>query len=987
VPACPSCGHQNNERAKFCEECGAALEAAPAPREQRKTVTALFCDVTGSTALGESTDPEALRALLARYFERMKGILEAHGGTVEKFIGDAVMAVFGVPQVHEDDALRACRAAVEMRDALPDLDLQARIGLNTGEVVAGTEERLATGDAVNVAARLEQAAQPGEILIGEGTLELVRDAVESEPVERLELKGKAAAVAAHRLRAVLGELERAHVTRFVGRRTETELVQAAWRRASEERACQLITIVGEAGVGKSRLVAEALASIPARVVRGRCLSYGDGITYWPVVEVLKRLDALPSDETAASALQSLLGENDRTTSAEEIAWAFRKLLEEQAPLMCVFDDLQWAEDTLFDLIEHVALFSGGSPLLLVCMARPELSQRRAEWEISVRLGPLPREAVDELIPDGIGDELRERIERAAGGNPLFVQEMVAMASDSEDEVVVPPNLQALLGARLDQLATDERAVLERGAIEGEVFHRGSVQALSGNGQVTERLAALVRKALVRPDRSQLRGDDAFRFRHLLIRDAAYDALPKATRAELHERFALWLVEHGADLVELDEILGYHLEQAWQYRKELGLDPDPDLARRAKDHLVSAGRRAILRADFLAARVLLVRASALVPEDLIEWFQFELVDVEFHLNARESERMAHALAGRARLAEDELGELTARLLEAQEQMSTSPEGAYDRIQPLARELIERAEALGDDHALYYGSFALAVGCHVRGLYDTQVRHADTSAEAARRLGLRHLETATVRFGGAGRLFGSSIPMPEVLAWVETQEGAGIRDHGISITKGSSLNLLGRFDEARAVTSDLCVRLEEQGANFILGLTKGLLCTEIELLAGDPAAGVVVGEEGCSLLESAGDRGYLSTALCTLGECYYELGKLDEAYALGVKSEELGATDDMSNEERWRHLRAKVLARRGEFEEAEKLAREALAISQRAQHTDANSLETLGVVLELGGTREEAVAAYEQAVTLFDQKGIVPGAERARERLASLLELEQ
>ena len=235
MSACPSCGAENPEGARFCNACGSALAAASAAREQRKTVTVLFCDVTGSTALGESTDPEALRALLARYFERMKGIVESHGGTVEKFIGDAVMAVFGVPQVHEDDALRACRAAIEMRDALPELGLQARIGLNTGEVVAGTEERLATGDAVNVAARLEQAAEPGQILLGQETLALVRDAVETEPVEPLQLKGKAEAVSAHRLRAVVRDLERAHASRFIGRATEIALLEAAWQRAGKSR--------------------------------------------------------------------------------------------------------------------------------------------------------------------------------------------------------------------------------------------------------------------------------------------------------------------------------------------------------------------------------------------------------------------------------------------------------------------------------------------------------------------------------------------------------------------------------------------------------------------------------------------------------------------------------------------------------------------------------------------------------------------------------
>src|SRR6188508_2912004 len=225
---CPTCGQENPEGFRLCGMCGTALAEADKQRAQRKTVTVLFCDVTGSTALGESTDPEALRALLARYFERMKGIVEAHGGTVEKFIGDAVMAVFGVPRVHEDDALRACRAAVEMRDALPELGVEARIGLNTGEVVTGTEERLATGDAVNVAARLEQAAPPGEILIGEETLALVRNAVESEEVEPLALKGKAEAVKAHRLAAILGEPERAHGSLFVGRETELALIRGAW---------------------------------------------------------------------------------------------------------------------------------------------------------------------------------------------------------------------------------------------------------------------------------------------------------------------------------------------------------------------------------------------------------------------------------------------------------------------------------------------------------------------------------------------------------------------------------------------------------------------------------------------------------------------------------------------------------------------------------------------------------------------------------------
>ena len=394
MAACASCGVENRDEARFCDACGAALAAEPA-REARKTVTVLFCDVTGSTQLGEQLDPESLRRVMARYFEVAKAVIERHGGAVEKFIGDAVMAVFGVPAVHEDDALRAVRAAAELRDALGDLNtelaesygtrLELRTGVNTGEVVTGTEERLATGDAVNVAARLEQAAEPGEVLLGGETLRLVKHAVEVEPIPPLALKGKAEPVPAFRLLGVIAGVPEAvrQTVPMVGRERQQNLLDDAFANVVGERSCHLFTILGTAGVGKSRLVSEFLASLDgATMIGGRCLSYGEGISYWPVTSAVKELLGPAPDEVLAElgfetatarALDPILGRQTLASSPEEIAWAVRKLFEAAAargPLVVVFDDLHWGEPVFLDLVEHIADFSRDAPILLLCMARP-----------------------------------------------------------------------------------------------------------------------------------------------------------------------------------------------------------------------------------------------------------------------------------------------------------------------------------------------------------------------------------------------------------------------------------------------------------------------------------------------------------------------------------------------------------------------------------------------------------------------------------------
>ena len=988
MSACPACGHENPDGQKFCGECAAPLHPSATRREQRKTVTVVFCDLVGSTALGESRDPEAVQLLLNRYFERMRGIVERHGGTVEKFIGDAVVAVFGVPLLHEDDALRAVRAAEEMRNAVPELGLQARFGVNTG-VVVESRETLVSGDPVNVAARLEQAAAPGEILIGAETLVLTRDAVSVEKLEPLGLKGKQKPVAAFRLLEVGEAPEGRHDARFVGRGEELADLLATWARAVEDSCCELVTVVGEAGVGKSRLVAELIASLDARVVRGRCLSYGEGITYFPVVEVIKQLDALPTDPAAAAAIRSLLGESEAPTSPDEIAWAFRKLLEASAPLVVVLDDIQWGDETFLDLVEDLARLSTGAPLLLLCLARPELSERRPGLPIALRLDPLPASDVEDLLSASVPAGLGERIARAAGGNPLFVTEMVAMAADASEEVVVPPTLKALLAARLDRLEATERGVLERGSVEGELFHRGAVQALApAEEQVGPRLIALVRKELIRPGRPMLPAEDGFRFCHLLMRDAAYDALPKMIRAELHERFAVWLDQHGAALVERDELVGYHLEQAYRCRADLGQSDEEtrSLGDRAAARLAAAARRAGTRSDHHSVANLLERALSLGVADPRERvrLQVELGSALAHTprmaEAETTLTVAHDLAA----ALDERGLAARALIRRAWNRTGHPEYDQAEEQAVCERAIETLAEVGDDHTLVdahrllavmfaHDGFTVAAGVEL----ERALAHAEACDDQEMRRGV--VNTLTNGFIVAGPMpVGEGIVRCEEL--LASARGDRVLEATVKRPLAALYAMASKPGEALELLAQAGLVLDE----FNLRSTQlyRLIVAYARELADDRAG--AEHELETMWLYFRGVRGdtvdvRACRAAVELARLYCDARRWDEARELVayVPADITGLSVGTITMIRLA-VEARLAAHDGRLGEAVSLAEQAVATKTRDQNLNLMASVWLAraEVQRAAGSTVEADAAVSAALNLYDQKGNIAAAAHLR-----------
>ena len=696
MAVCPVCAEDNPTRARFCLACGAALPAQREPsREERKLVTVLFCDLVGFTARSDNADPEDVRATLRPYHARLRTEIERFGGTVEKFIGDAVMAVFGAPVAHEDDAERAVRSALrimgaiaEMNEERPGLDLAVRIGVNTGEAVVSLGARpeegegIVTGDVVNTAARLQTAAPVGGVVVGQMTYRATKDLVEYEALEPVTVKGKAEPIPIWRAlsaRSRFGiDVEQGTRTPFVGRENEFALLTQTFARAVAEPSVQLVTIIGEPGVGKTRLLWELRRHLDDRPEliywrQGRCLPYGEGVTYWALGEMVKAqagvletdspdaalaklqttLAAVTKDETERDWLRGRLapligvgGLESQTDNRDEVFTAWVRFLEAIAardPLVLVFEDLHWADGPLIEFIEHLVEYSSGVPLFVVCSARPELYERHPGWgggkrnSTTISLSPLSETDTARLLsalleqavlPAEVQAELLER----AGGNPLYAEEFVRHARRPGDPgapgdvhahhrrgggVPMPENVHALIGARLDTLSADRKSLLQNASVIGKVFWSGAVASMVGivERPVREGLHDLARRELVRTVRTSSVQDQAeYSFWHALVRDVAYGQIPRAERAAKHRAVAEWIeTTAGERITDQAEFLAYHYEKALELTLAAGRDPGDELRRKTAAALLMAGERA-QRLDIAKGLGFYRRAEAVIPPD-------------------------------------------------------------------------------------------------------------------------------------------------------------------------------------------------------------------------------------------------------------------------------------------------------------------------------------------------------------------------------------
>ena len=1029
--------------------------------EVRKTVTVLFADISGSTALGERLDPESLRGIMSRYFEKMRSAIEQHGGTVEKFIGDAVMAVFGVPTVHEDDALRAVRAASQMREILDTLNaelerdfgarLQVRIGINTGEVVAGDPsagETFVTGDTVNVAARFEQTAEPGEVVFGEETHRLVRDAVRVEPVEPLELKGKTDKVPAFRLVEVTAgapAFARRLDSPLVGREEELERLQRVFDEAVEERTCRMVTVLGDAGLGKSRLVTELFARVGdrGRVLSARCLPYGEGITFWPVAELVKEaaaIDETDAPDAARSKLLALVADaEDGAEVAERVSdaiglgeegagagdiqetfWAVRRLLEilaAQTPLVVLFDDIHWAEPTFLDLLEYVTRFSADHPLLLVCTSRPDLRETRPDWNTlgeTIVLEPLSQDQSADLIANLLGSvglpaDVQARITEAAEGNPLFVEEMLRKLIDERllerdnghwstrsdlSEVAVPGTINALLSARLDQLELEERAVIQRASVVGKIFWWGAVTELSPEDdrpRVGSHLQTLLRKELVHPDRSGFAGEDAFRFSHILVRDAAYGSMPKRSRADLHQRFAGWLERKAGDrITEFEEIVGYHLEHAYRYEAELGPVDDEAraVAEAAAERLAAAGRRALANWDLSATENLLSRAVDLLPPNDPRRLDL-LRDLGMALGQSDIPRaeavLTEAVEG-ARAVGDPVLEARAGVRRVFVRLLLDPN--INQLEALAEVegYIGRFEQWGDDLGLAEGGSLVGMIRFWQGRAAASELDYERALEHARLAGDRRQESEILR---RWALAIESGPTPadegirRLLSILAQSHGDRKVEIGVSRARAGLEAMSGRIPEARGLIANADALARELGDQVALAAVFRD-AGHVEMFAGDPVAAEIVDQRGFEILEHVGDHGHLASATPDLGDAIYAQGRYDEAAAMAEYAERLTIEGDVDAQVRVTQLKAKVLARRGRSDEAVAVADEAVRLAAGTDYLElhAHALMSQTEVLRLAGRASDAASALREAIELQRRKGNIVEEARAVAMLEDL-----
>ena len=1054
MTTCAACLAENADHARFCSTCGSSLIESISG-ESRRLVTVVFCDLEDSTPLASRLDAESFRKVVTRYFEESQSVLERHGGRVEKFIGDAVMAVFGVPTLHEDDALRAVHAAQEMHDALELLNdelerdwgvrLRNRIGVNSGEVVAGDPiggQAFVTGEPVILASRLEGAAEPGTILLGTDTYRLVRDAVTTEEVELAELKGLGD-IRAYRLISVIpgavGHTRRLD-SPFVDRVRETALLKDAFERMLEGRRCQMVTVLGAAGVGKSRLVDELLrwAEERATSYRGRCLAYGEGITFWPIAEVATQAAGLAEEDTADQArrkIAALLSSDDdpivaeRVTQAigiggagpgvpEETFWAIRTFFEALArrrPLVLVFDDIQWGEPTFLELIEHVADWSRDVPMMLLCLARPDFLETNRSWgggklnATSLLLEPLRSEDGDALVQNLLGSaELapreRERIVEAAGGNPLFVEETLSMLIDDGlltregdrwvptgdlTTVAIPPTISALLSARLDRLTPPERTVIGRAAVVGKEFSVAALAALVPPELATEldsHLTSLVRKELLQPARSRDVDGGQYRYRHILLRDAAYESLPKQTRAELHERFAEWLEDRvGERIEEHEEFIGYHLDQAQRYLGELGPAGERTraLAIKAGSHLATAGRRTFARNDMRASANLLRRAAALLPEDSPGRGPIlaDLVEsLYFSGNLDLCVGWLNELLPIAQAAGDRALETWAELRRAELGFLTDPRAtSIEVLRAQALEAISIFEQLGDDGRLAGALTVLAGLGWLAGSADEMLRTSERALSLARRAqDWRSIPGAASYLGKALHL--GTTPCSKGVERLESLIDELARDRMAQATVrlgvAIMLAMLERFDEAREHAVFSRGVFEDLGQRRWLALvsnTDGLIAW-FEGRFEEAERGL----RACYLFfRQQHDTANATPAAFDLAQALCELGRYDEAGDLAEEIAKGAGAYDLEPQAGWRMVKASVLASRGELEDAEGLARDAVELTRPTDFLDlqADTFVHLAEVLLIAGRTDEARTAIHEAIERYERKGDLAGARRA------------